>query len=81
MKAVIKLDVPKWQIDQEVNVCFPDSMTKRAVCQKAVKGNFDGPVDSLEEAVTYAEYFDEKNIKLNLEDAIQILEIIYGARR
>ena len=34
MKAVIELDVPEWQIGQEVTVYFPDTMQKRAVCEK-----------------------------------------------
>lgn len=33
MKAVIKLDVPEWQIGQEVNIFFPDSMHKTAKCE------------------------------------------------
>ena len=33
MKAVIKLDVPDWQIGQEVSVYFPDTMVKKAVCE------------------------------------------------
>lgn len=33
MKAVIKLDVPEWQIGEEVQVFFPDSMCKRGVCE------------------------------------------------
>ena len=36
MKAVVYLDVPEWQIGQEVSVYFPDSMMKRSVC-KSVK--------------------------------------------
>ena len=33
MKAVIELDVPDWQIGQEVSVYFPDTMCKRGICQ------------------------------------------------
>lgn len=36
MKVIIKLDVPDWQIGQEVSVFFPDSMIKHGVCE-AVK--------------------------------------------
>ena len=36
MKAVIKLDVPEWQIGQCVSVYFPDTMMKKAICE-AVK--------------------------------------------
>ena len=32
MKAIIRLDVPEWQIGQEVSVYFPDTMIKKSVC-------------------------------------------------
>lgn len=34
MKAVVKLDVPDWQIGQEVSVFFPDSMVAHGVAEK-----------------------------------------------
>lgn len=39
MKAIIRLDVPDWQIGQNVSVYFPDTMLKKAVCEKE-----EGPV-------------------------------------
>lgn len=33
MKAVIELDVPDWQIGQEVSVYFPDTMCKKGKCE------------------------------------------------
>lgn len=33
MKAVIKLDVPDFQIGQEVTVYFKDTMTKKGICE------------------------------------------------
>ena len=48
MKAVIVLDVPDWQIGQDVTVYFPDTMVKHCKCellkeQEAVKPEwFDG---------------------------------------
>lgn len=33
MKAVIKLDVPDWQIGQKVSVYFPDTMVKYGTCE------------------------------------------------
>ena len=33
MKAVIELDVPKWQIGQDVSVYFPDTMLKYGKCE------------------------------------------------
>lgn len=32
MKAVIRLDVPEWQIGQEVHVIFRDTMEKHGIC-------------------------------------------------
>lgn len=34
MKAIIHLDVPDWQLGQEVTVYFPDTMCKHAVCEE-----------------------------------------------
>ena len=45
MKALIELDVPEWQIGQEVAVYFPDTMRKRGKCE-AVPAH-DVPVQSL----------------------------------
>lgn len=36
MKAIIKIDVPEWQIGKEVSIYFPDTMSIRAKCE-AVK--------------------------------------------
>ena len=36
MKAIIKLDVPDWQIGQKVTVYFPDTTVEQSVCE-AVK--------------------------------------------
>lgn len=33
MKAIIKLDVPEWQIGQDVAVYFPDTMMKNGKCE------------------------------------------------
>lgn len=33
MKAVIKLDVPEWQIGKQVVIYFPDTMMKKAICE------------------------------------------------
>ena len=33
MKAVIELDVPEWQIGQDVSVYFPDTMVKHGKCE------------------------------------------------
>lgn len=36
MKALIEIDVPEWQIGQEVTIYFPDSMCKKGVCKAAI---------------------------------------------
>lgn len=33
MKAIIRLDVPDWQIGQEVKVYFPDTMCVTGTCE------------------------------------------------
>ena len=33
VKAVIRLDVPDWQIGQEVSVYFKDTMMKHGICE------------------------------------------------
>lgn len=37
MKAVIRLDVPEWQIGTEVSVYFKDTMMQRGICEKETK--------------------------------------------
>lgn len=34
MKAIIELDVPEWQIGQEVSIYFPDTMSVKGICKK-----------------------------------------------
>ena len=34
MKAVIRLDVPEYQIGKEVSVFFQDTMVKKALCEQ-----------------------------------------------
>lgn len=33
MKAIIRLDVPDWQIGKEVKVYFPDTMCVTGICE------------------------------------------------
>lgn len=33
MKAIIQLDIPDWQIGQDVTVYFPDTMMKHGKCE------------------------------------------------
>ena len=46
MKAVIHIDVPEWQIGQEVSIYFPDTMQKKAICESdehdpAIEGSLE----------------------------------------
>ena len=34
MNAVIRLDVPDWQVGKDVTVFFPDTMMKKGKCEK-----------------------------------------------
>ena len=36
VNAVIKLNVPDWQIGQEVSIYFPDTMVKHATCEELI---------------------------------------------
>lgn len=36
MKAIIKLDVPEWQIGQPVHIFFKDTMEKHSVCEEDI---------------------------------------------
>ena len=38
MKAIIKVDVPEFQIGQEVTVYFRDTMCTKGMCEKAKDG-------------------------------------------
>ena len=33
MKAIIRLDVPDWQIGEKVSIYFPDSMVSNSICE------------------------------------------------
>lgn len=35
MQAIIRVDVPDWQIGKKVSVYFPDSMMIHSVCEQA----------------------------------------------
>ena len=53
MKAVMHIDVPEWQIGQEVSCYFPDTMTVKAVCEKdtSYKEAHDDLSKNTEEAI------------------------------
>jgi len=39
VKAIIKVDVPEWQIGEEAQIFFPDSMCAKGICELATKDN------------------------------------------
>lgn len=66
MKAIIEIDVPDWQIGEEVTVLFPDTMTIRAVCERK-KPTFDarktpGTWNGLNGGTHYGTYFDMEDV-------------------
>ena len=58
MNAVIYLDVPEWQIGQEVSVYFPDTMVQRGKCELLKEQEAKPPVHIHEE---YPEHDWERN--------------------
>ncbi len=34
MKAIIEINVPEWQIGQQVSIYFPDTMTIKGTCKQ-----------------------------------------------
>ena len=40
MKAIVRLDVPDYQIGQEVHVYFKDSMTDKGICEQEKVGHW-----------------------------------------
>lgn len=41
MKAIVRLDVPDYQIGQEVHVYFKDSMTDKGICEEEKVGHWE----------------------------------------
>ena len=37
MQAIIRVDVPEWQIGEEATICFKDSMLTKGICEKDTK--------------------------------------------
>ena len=40
INAIIKVKVPEWQIGEEAQVFFPDTMSTKGICEE-VRDNFD----------------------------------------
>ena len=49
MKAIINLDVPEWQIGQQVTIYFPDTMRQIGTCERLKVGmaKHNVPIQSL----------------------------------
>jgi hypothetical protein len=50
MKAVIELDVPEWQIGQDVSVYFPDTMLKHGKCELLKEQDAVEPIPPTDES-------------------------------
>lgn len=77
MKAVIRLDVPDWQIGQPVSVFFKDTMVKKAVCEKD-----DNTIDSmknlkehLKAQIKTAKRLDSDWVYIRKQEAEKCLEL------
>ena len=53
MKAIIRVNVPDWQIGQEVSLYFPDTMTIKGTCEKEKTGTW----------LTQSEFCDKMGIR------------------
>ena len=54
MKAVIRLDVPDWQIGQPVTVFFKDTMQKNGFCEKEQEETVEYSKNDLEKVKPYS---------------------------
>lgn len=73
MKAAIYIDVPEWQIGQDVTVIFRDTMVQHAVCEKRNQNKNPrynpGFWNGFNGGTHYGQYFD-------MEDVSRITEMI-----
>ena len=62
MNAIIKVDVPEWQIGQDVTIVFRDTMVIHAVCEKRYQNKNQrynpGFWNGLNGGKYYGQYFD-----------------------
>ena len=85
MKAVIELDVPEWQIGQDVTVIFKDTMVKHGVCKKRFKNNNPrynpGFWNGINGGTHYGQYFDMEDVN-RIKEMIAITSVLteYGIR-
>ena len=70
MKAIIELDVPDWQIGQEVSIYFPDTMNIKATVQEDKrKTGIQEKIANAESVDLFSSYFSDKEIEKIIEDA------------
>lgn len=81
MKAVIKLDVPDWQIGQEVTVYFKDTMMKKGLCEMELSTDAEKIEKALRLCISSKNrcnscpYVKEHNCNLSMiEDAMKLLK-------
>ena len=70
MKAIIKLDIPEYQIGQEVSIYFKDTMMIKGVVQKP-KTDILNKIRAEIAGLTY--YWCEVNPKTVIDDVLQII--------
>lgn len=63
MKAIIEVDVPDYQIGQEVSIYFKDTMMKKGIVQEPKTGHWDSRTCKCSECgyqIAYSEYAERK---------------------
>lgn len=77
MKAVIYLDVPEWQIGQDVTVYFPDTMLKHGKCELLEEHESNDPTLSWNEMIhPDEEALAKRNAFLSDENGKKLQEMI-----
>ena len=83
MKAVIELDVPEWQIGQDVTVIFRDTMVKHGVCKKRIQNPRYNPGlwNGFNGGTHYGQYFDMED-ENRIKEMVAIASVLreYGIR-
>ena len=79
MKAIIKLDVPDWQIGKKVSVYFPDSMVSNSICEIDNTDNQFGMRDATEEErKSTRDYIDSisKPTGIQFDEVVEELDFV-----
>ena len=81
MKAVIEVDVPKYQIGQEVSVYFKDTMCVKSVCKKKQtrkKKTSSGDSNAKESRCNNSIVEELEEIKKELQEHINVFGTEFG---